>query len=88
MEGSQKKTLKYEYFRQAGQWADLARDVCTWVNCNINTCRLVGITAVLCSYDNTNMVNLYYNDGPISPDVLAQTSNAVLVYEIFTHDKN
>ena len=33
------------------------------------------------------MVNLYYNDGPVPADILAQTSNQVLAYEIFTQER-
>ena len=68
MEG--KKSIKYEYFREKGRWEDIAKIVCNWVNSNLNVFRVVGITAVLCSYDQKNMVNLYYDDGPISPDIL------------------
>ena len=34
------------------------------------------------------MVNLYYNDGVISKDILQQTEHLVLAYEILTTDKN
>jgi len=73
-------TVKYEHFRQAGRWEDIARDVCTWANTNINLVRITGIASIFCHYDNTVMVNLYYNDGPIAADILAQTNNYVLAY--------
>jgi len=66
----------------------MAKIVCTWVNTNINLCRLVGITSVLCSATNENMVNLYYNDGHIAKDILGQTDHLVLTYEIFSMPKN
>jgi len=75
-------TIKYEYFRQKGNWDSLARDVCSWVNINLNVVKIVGITSVLCHFDNAKMINLFYNDGPISEDILKQASHLILCYEI------
>ena len=66
----------------------MAKMVCTWVNTNINLCRIVGITSVVCGYNNENMVNLYYNEGHIANDILGQTEHLVLAYEIFSMPKN
>jgi hypothetical protein len=84
MEGSK---MKYEYFRQSGRWEDIAREVCSWANTNINLARLVAITSVFCGYDKTNMVNLYYNEAVIPPDVLAQTSHLVLAYQVLANPR-
>lgn len=66
----------------------MARNACTWVNSNINVGRLVSIAAVFAHYDCTNMVNVFYNDGKMSPDVLTQTAHLALNYEIFTLQRN
>lgn len=86
-EPESKKVIKFEKFRQTARWEETARDVCNWVNSNLNVCRLVSITAILCSYDNKNLVNVFYNEGFIAPDILAQASNEVLAYEILTLER-
>ena len=65
----------------------MAKNVCTWVNTNINTSRITGIASVECSYDNKNMVNLFYNDGILPKDILEQTSSLILTYQIFTYER-
>jgi hypothetical protein len=73
-------TIKYESFRLKGRWHDVARNACSWVNTNLSVLKIVGITSVLCHYDNAKMINLFYNDEPISEDILKQTSHLVLRY--------
>ena len=83
-----KNYMKYEIFREPGRWEDICKKVCSWVNTSCNTSRINGITALNCIADNKNLVTIYYNDGVIAPDILAQTKNLVLCYEIFTMEKN
>lgn len=66
---------------------ETAKTVCNWVNTNLNLTRITGITTVLCHFDNTNMVNLFYNDAPIPQDILNQTKDLVLAYEIYQQER-
>ena len=65
----------------------MATEVCQWVNLNISLLRIEGIASVLCHYDNAVMVNLYYNDGLISKDILDQANGYVLTYQVFRNKR-
>jgi hypothetical protein len=86
MEGTS-SCIKYKYFRQKKSWEEIADEVCNWVNVNINAMRIVSIASVLCHFNNEVMVNIYYDDSKIPEDILNQTSNLVLTYEIFRNNR-
>lgn len=71
--------IRHKTFRGTGSWVSLADNACDWANININAKRIVGISLTLCHYDESGMINIYYDEG-MNSDILGQTGSLVLSY--------